>query len=434
MESTKTSFLQTTLLLALSIFLAAIASEVAYRWYLATRLDLPSGAWYQAVNAPTSVFSEPNGYDYVPSRSFTLATIQAGKVVMCNRIVSNSEGNLGRERQPSSSTDATILVVGDSFSDNAHLDSLTWPDLMSDELSHETHRSISVLNYSRSGYGLAQMMSMAAAQVEREQPQLLVIPFILNNLTRPRFWRTSREISGQTRLLQSARASPRPKMVDSIDVSMVDAEVTDGWCGSALKHPNPEDPVLTRLNDRYKQLAIASHRETRLLALSESLLYRRIVKRDFTLKQARMVSLPAFPYSSFAKDPVFVDDLQRLKSTGVPIQLIRLPRHEELAQGAYLKGTPQEEALLKSLEQLTGSPVQSLLPPDEPQKDLVSLFLLPYDPHPSVAGAAFYAHEVSSRISLEILLQQPDGRSLATHTKPSLTHAQSASHQSVPHT
>ena len=94
-----------------------------------------------------------------------MSTIQDGKVAMCNQIVSNSDGNLGRERQLLRADDPLILVVGDSFSDNAHLGGITWPDLMADELSRKSGHSISVLNYSRSGYGLAQMITMAAEQV-----------------------------------------------------------------------------------------------------------------------------------------------------------------------------------------------------------------------------------------------------------------------------
>jgi len=433
MERTKTSFLQATVLLAFSVFLAAIASEVAYRWYLSVRLDLASGPWYQAVNAPTSLFSEPHGYDYVASRTFTMATIQEGKVSMCNQIVSNSDGNLGRDRPSLRTGDATILVVGDSFSDNAHLGGLTWPDLMGDELSRRTDRPISVLNYSRSGYGMVQMMSMAAEQVKHEQPELLVIPFILNDLTRPRFWRTSREKNGQMRLIQSAKPDLRPRAADSFDVSLVDAEVDDRWCRFALEHPGSDDPVLTRLNDRYKQLAITSHQQTRLTSLSESLLYRRIVKRDFTLKQARMVSLPALDYSSYAEDPEFMADLQLLKDSGVPIALIRLPLYEELVQGAYLKGTAQEESLLNSLEQLTASPIGSLLPPDELPENIVSLFLLPQDSHPSADGAAFYAREVSNRIPLEILLKKASDRSAASETTPLPSQPRPTDRQTVTH-
>ncbi len=420
--------------MVIAIFVGGIGSEIAFRMYLSTRLDLPTDARYQAVNAPTSVFSENHGYNYVPSSTFTQATIEKGKVAMCNRIVSNSEGNLGRQRQPSRATDATILVVGDSFSDNAHLAGLTWPDLMGDELSRYTGSSISVLNYSRSGYGVAQMISMAAEQVDREHPQLLVIPFIINDLARPRFWRTSRQKNGETRLFQSATPTLRPKMADSFDVSLVDAGITDSWCASALEHPMPDDPVLTRLNDHFEQLVIASHRKTRLRTLSESMLYRRLVQRDFTLKQARMVSLPGYEHSSYAEDPVFMADLKRLKTSGVTIQLIRLPRYEELEQGAYLKGTPQEEMLLKSLEQLTASPVQSLLPPLEPQTDIPGLFLLPQDSHPSASGAAFYAREVSHRITLNPLTQHAGSRPVANEVKPQLSLDQSTDHRSQPHT
>ena len=426
MERQKTPFTLATLLLTISVTLALVCSEVAYRLYLSTRLDLTAPAWYQAVNAPTSVFSEAHGYDYLPSSTFTMATIQDGKVAMCNRIVSNSAGNLGRERQPSRADDPHILVVGDSFSDNAHLGGITWPDLMAGELSRKSSRSVSVLNYSRSGYGIAQMIDMAAEQVEKERPQLVLIPFILNDLARPRFWRTSRKKNGETRLLQTASATTRPTLAASFDVSLVDADVTESWCEFALEHSTHEDPVLNRLNDRYQQLAITSHRKTTLTTLSESLLYRRLVKRDFTLKQARMVALPAYGYSSYVQDRLFMASLRRLKNSGVPLQLVRLPRYEELAQGAYLTGTPQEESLLQSLEQLTASPIQSLLPPHQPQSNLASLFLLPQDSHPSSAGAAFYASEVSHRVSKQRFLLLPATESSTQEKRPVPSHFSSS--------
>ena len=303
---------------------------------------------------------------------------------------------------------------------------------MADELSRKSGHSISVLNYSRSGYGLAQMIAMAAEQVKHEHPQLLLIPFILNDLTRPRFWRTSREKKGEARLIQTASPTTRPKLSASFDVSLVDADVTDSWCKSALEHPTPEDPVLNELNHRYKQLAITSHRQTRLTTQSESLLYRRIVKRDLTLKQARMVALPAYGFSSYAQDPLFMADLRRLKNSGVPLQLVRRPRYEELAQGAYLKGTAQEESLLQSLEQLTASPIQSLLPLNQPQSDLVSLFLLPQDSHPSAAGAAFYSREVSRRVSLQDLSPHQATESVDGGKRPVLSRSLSSHHGAGP--
>jgi len=407
MQRVKTSYALAGLTVVISVLLATATAEVAYRLYLYIRLDLPAAGSYQAVNAPTSVYSKTHGYDYVPSSTFTMVTIRTGAVAMCNQIVSNSDRNLGRERNPLYEHDPTILVVGDSFSDNAHLGGITWPDLMADRLSRDSGQPVSVLNYSRSGYGVAQMFSMAAEQVERNQAQLLLIPFILNDLTRARFWRTSREKDGETRFYQSASPALHPRLADSFDVSLVDADINDAWCGSALTRPDPENPVLTRLNDRYKKLAITSDRETRLMTLSKSLLYRRIVEHDFSLKQARMVQLPGYEFQSYALDPLFRENLQRLKDSGVPIQLIRLPLYEELVQGAYIEGTPQEQSLLKSLEQASGSQVTPLLPPNQPERDLASLFLLPNDSHPSAAGAAFYAREVSQRIALQNLADAP---------------------------
>ncbi len=422
MKRVRTSFALASLTVLFSVLLALISAEVAFRVYLSSRLDLPSAGSYQAVNAPTGVFSEAHGYDYVPSRSFTMATIQEGKVVMCNRIVSNSDRNLGRETHLPRGSDPTILVVGDSFSDNAHLGGITWPDLMTDQLSSDLGQAVSVLNYSRSGYGVPQMFAMAAAQVENSHSRLLLIPFILDDVARPRFWRTSREKDGEIRFFQSARATLRPSLAESFDVSLVDDDINETWCRSALNHPFAEDPILARLNDRYRRLAIESDRVIRLVSISESLLYKRIVERDLSLKRVRPVFfLPKYEFESYAEDPLFVADLKRVQDVGVPIQLIRLPLYEELVQGAYHEGSAQEQSLLHSLEQLTGSQVTPLLPANDLAGDLASLFLLPHDSHPSVEGAAFYAREVSQRIALQHLVLAPTAQRADVPIQPGIT-------------
>lgn len=387
------------LLVLTSILLALVAAEVAYRIYLGSRPFAPAYINYQAVQTPTSVFDAEAGYHYVPDKAIPMATVVEGQVVGCNVIRTNAEGNIGPAVHASRAGATRILVVGDSFSDNMQLGGTTWPELLAARLQADTARPVEVLNYSRSGFGILQMVTMARIQAEKQQPDLIIIPFILHDLTRARFWRTGARVDGIERLLQLPTPSTDPSSLQSaMDVSLVDPGVDEPWCRRQLERRETADPLLQALNERFRQFAIDSHRSIRLWTLSKVFLYDRIVHQDYSGRFARQHILGPLEITDFTEDPGFVEDVAALKALNVPVRLIRLPLFEELKANRYEPPVGRQVALLRSLERSLDTGTTGILPLPVPVADPEEDYLLPHDLHPSNKGIALYADLIAARL------------------------------------
>ena len=80
-----------------------------------------------------------------------------------------------------------------------------------------------VINFGRDSYGMLQMFHLANAMTKEFKPDLIIIAFITNDLTRARFWRTVNYIKGEKRLLTTTQPICKAALRNSIDTTMNDS-------------------------------------------------------------------------------------------------------------------------------------------------------------------------------------------------------------------
>ena len=96
----------------------------------------------------------------------------------------NKDGLGGRDTLESfQNAEFRLLTTGDSFTHRKQ-DGLTIPDVIAEQIADRTSLRTANLNFGRGTYGVLQMLSMAATQAVALSPDVVVIEFISDDLTR----------------------------------------------------------------------------------------------------------------------------------------------------------------------------------------------------------------------------------------------------------
>lgn len=157
-------------LAAFSCALALVSVEFVYRLYLArqlTRVDLGTRTIF-AFSAPIHRFHRTVGYEYVPSTEFTSLVYQRGKPIWTSKHCINSRGNFSKEQQLA--PDYKIFIFGDSFTVCQH-HGASWPDHLEEAIFAKEGLQSEVRNYARDGFGIIQMVKLAAEVVSEAPPR-----------------------------------------------------------------------------------------------------------------------------------------------------------------------------------------------------------------------------------------------------------------------
>ncbi len=376
------------------LLIALIAAETTYRLVLraqvAQALEQPG---FPAVNRPIYAYDQDLGYRYVAGSRALRVTFHEGAPVDVGPLLVNAEGNIGTPDPDWNTASERILVVGDSFTANPYR-GITWTDHLSGELEPRIARDVAVLNLGRDGYGLLQMVHQAAVAVATHRPTRIVVAFIAEDLTRARFWRFVTREEGTTRLLTTYRpGSPHPDQ--SVDKALVDKGITPDWA-RALGSGAP-DPVTTRLTQRYRRLALAE-RGPDLARLDRSYLANRILHGD-PFADGQTFREFHWPGQDYMEDPIFRKDVAILRGAGIPIDFLLLPVHSELAGGQH-QVSQVRQALFNSLQDVFDTRIVDVMARMRiPPGQLDALFLLPFDRHPSRAGAKAYAQAIAKALA-----------------------------------
>jgi len=379
---------------------AMVAAEAAYRGWLYFRY--PQQPTFFVLNKVNQQLDREFGLSYIPNSDALNVYIVNGIPVSMLEMNAYSLGNMGREPDSYDTAPLKILVFGDSFTANGH-DGVTWTDLLQETLSKTLSKRVSVVNFGRDGYGILQIFDLAAAQVARLKPDLVIMAFISDDLTRPRFWLMSDE--AKTRVFRFAmppgEADLRRAKDNSQDSSLIDSRVTKEWFEGRRRNPTAADPLLPSLLARRTQLENRSHHSSRFnpyWSLTSFFLYNRLVYgypiRGALQPRGRLDSRIA--YDDFAADARFGNDIATLKSLGVPYAVVHFPIFAELEAGMYLLAD-QERSLLQSLTGLTGKQPIDLVQDATGVDDNRKLFMLP-DNHASADGNRFYARSVGEAL------------------------------------
>lgn len=381
--------------LVLGILCGLFLAEAAYRIKLAVGVGwtpLGVGSTFHVWSEATVRDDAVAGYRHDPDRAVVGVRVAGGRAVLRLERTTNSSGSVGPSESDADRAATRILVVGDSFTENQR-EGTTWPALLQSELGSRIEGTVSVISRARSGHGLLQMIDVATRACTAGDFDVVVVAFISDDLNRSRFWQQTRVVQGESRLeTRLERTGSGWLSLSEFYDSRIDAD----WCRRVVKGEGEGegDSLLAELVSRFELRKRDNPRRIDYASVSSSFLYNRLVYGDPFFGIEGIAAVPRFSWRDFGRDPGMVRGLGELRKLESTVVLVQLPQYEEMVAGAYLM-TSQQRSLLRSLEQLAGSPVVDLIErggiPGEPK----SLYLLPVDQHPSRAGLSWYAESVA---------------------------------------
>lgn len=401
-------------LIILSCLIGALLAEIAFRVYLVNqypdRFNPRHDNTFGVYNVSFWEFDERFGYVYPAGRVIDDVGVARGYVKDCDRISAINEfGNIGPVAGDWSTARVRIAVFGDSFS-AIHVRGLTWPHFFQEILAERLKQPVAVMNFGCDGYGMLQMFDLAAAKVAEWKPDIVIIAFITDDLTRARFWRTVVGEGDSQRVLTTIDPVPNPREDRAVDTYLLMASANYEWC-KAMAGTGRVDATLSRLIEKHRQLQQKARGPVpSVWDLRRSYLFDRLWRPNLFWQVGaplRPAQNPRHAYLSYAEDAQFKENLGRLRALGSRLVLYHLAFYPEIkANKEYLQST-REEALLGSLESITGMKILRTLdyvsrPVDRPERIYVS----PDDYHPSRWGMEFYANAVAEALFRERIVEQ----------------------------
>jgi lysophospholipase L1-like esterase len=386
--------------LLLATAFTLIAMEGVYRAWLSLRIRQWDRALTYKVAPSVYVEHDPRyGERFKPNSELWVSYVVDGRLAWGSVISrSNRDGLGGRttlaeyRRAP-----VRILVFGDSFT-HWNQGGAAWPDLLQEELRHTLRRDVAVLDYARGGFGLLQMLNLAADKAEELRPDLLVIAAIGDDFTRARWWSQEIRKDGITRWMLSERPDDYTDYRIAIDYMLVDPAATRAWSRRRLAAGGGPDPVLAGANAQFRRIrdeVSAVRRDFHPWALDRSYLLHRLTHgHPFAVP---VQTIPRIDFDDFAADAKTRSNLRRLTATGIPLLLVYLPTAEEMRAKESLAGRHTRN-LMESLERLAGTRFR-LVQREYRGRLPAKLDLLPYDAHPSRQGLQVYADTVTPMVT-----------------------------------
>src|SRR5262245_43539556 len=157
--------------LLITVLAIVVGVEAGYRLYLyfkhpdyftTKKID---EAEFSVLNRPISQYDRDYGYSYVPSLKVDGLTIKGGVVQKCvEEIAANEQGNLGPPAPDFDAAQIRIVNLGRSFS-GPNVVGPAWTKMLGENLETELGTTVRVLNLARDGYGVPQMVALAARKI-----------------------------------------------------------------------------------------------------------------------------------------------------------------------------------------------------------------------------------------------------------------------------
>jgi hypothetical protein len=295
--------------------------------------------------------------------------------------------------------DFKILVFGDSVTAlPSH--NKAYPYFLEAALSKRMTRHVSVINMGRDGYGILQMVDLAAIEIPRWKPDLVLIDFITDDIDRARFWRTEMHVDGRPRVFTTTSANPTPPSDLRTDTLVIEPQASYEWCDRMIaRSDQSSDPIFADLIVTYTLAAQHSSGRPRLWGLD----YSASIETHgdpfaFVWRRLPPTTNPRIKQDQYA-DPRFTAELAQLRSYNVPIYFVHLPVSPEIGDQAYAP-TDHKLALLRDLEREIGSPIIDALPYIHvAPADLPRFQMNPTDTvHPSSFGMQAYGEGLAELV------------------------------------
>jgi len=384
------------ILIATSVGLSLVLAEIVVRVHLWNR-----PVSFQLVDAVYGQYDRRFGQRFRPNSRKVLSLVENGRVVWCPGVVgrANEDGLGGRSTlRDAARADYVIFTTGDSFS-HWMRSALTVPDVVESVLREHTGLKVVNLNFARGAYGILQMLTLAAEMYPVVKPNLVVVQFISDDLTRGRWWTREAEIDGRTR----SQISPRPDGFDdprtTNEEDIVDPRATEAWCDRQLAAPVP-DGVIRDAMAYHRAYLRAKGIAFEPFSLTKSYLIDAVWSGIFATpfySQTAFSLMSRVTARQFAADPGYHDAVRRLKGFGVPTLLVHLPNKAEVLTGRPFRGR-EATAIWARLEADLGTRIVTL-GEMEPRPAVPRVMdLQPNNAHPNIDGIRFYGAYVAAAI------------------------------------
>ena len=390
----RTSWAARVALVAMGVLVSLAIAEIAVRAHVASRpvsFHIVSGAFGQ--------FDREFGQRFRPNSKKVLTLVSNGRVTWCPGVVAsaNVDGLGGRSTLADArNADYVIFTTGDSFSYWMQ-SALTIPDVVETLLGERTGLKVVNLNFARGTYGILQMLTLAAETYPALKPQLIVVQFITDDLTRGRWWTREAVIDGRTRSQMAWRPDGFKDPRTTNDEDVVDGRATEEWCRRELRAARPdavvEDSVAFRgAYLRSKGIAFEPFSLTKSYLIEA--VWSTVFGRPF-YSQTAFSLMPRVTAEEFLADPGYRAAIQKLKQAGVPVVLVHLPNKAEILFGRPFRGRATE-SIWSRLEQDLGTRIVTLAElPNQPSAP-PTIDLQPNNAHPSLDGIRFYGQYVAT--------------------------------------
>jgi hypothetical protein len=275
---------------------------------------------------------------------------------------------------------------------------LTIPDAVAARLRERTGRTVANLNFGRGAYGVLHMVKIGSEMAAVYKPELLIVQFITDDLTRGWWWSKEADVEGRRRALISASMAGFAEGTAN-DEYIVDPRATDAWCQERLAKQD-RDAVLDDANTFY-----ASYKREKGLVFNpwsvtrSYLLLRLLYGPTMTKKgSAAAGALPRIGYDEFARNPIVARAAATMKENHTRVMFVHLPMVAELKTGVSL--TREQQRIWDEIERVFDTHIVTtaqVTPPAVPAK----MDLMPLDAHPNRAGIEFYGEYVARAVMLK---------------------------------
>ncbi len=380
--------------LLVSTILTLFAVEWSYRLKLRTMRRRTEYDYRVSPIVPVA-FDAKYGVHPKPNLVIWACYMLDGKVAWGSVVArSNQDGLVGKSTlQDYETADVRILAFGDSFTE-WNQDGVTWPDLLERKLREQTGKRVVVLNYARAGYGVLQMLDLAADRINQLHPDLAIIAAIGDDFSRARWWSRELERNGFRRFLLSSNKDNFDDYRFAVDQVLIVPQATPQWCEGQLHHPNPRDPVLLKANNQFaaiKREVESVRKAVPLLSWDYSFVYRRLTTGSpYIFPDGNM---PRLSITDFRQDAEASADAAAIRSSGSRILLVYLPTMDEM-KSRKLLAAKADRKLMESVEEMLGMRLR-LIQQEYNGKVPGKIDLRPYDWHPNRQGMELYAAAIA---------------------------------------
>ncbi|MFH0986191.1 MAG: SGNH/GDSL hydrolase family protein [Candidatus Omnitrophota bacterium] len=390
-------FLRRTALVIFSVIFALFLAEAVYR--LRVVFFRPSSAPIVSANLYNDsyvVYDPRYGYSYNAAKKIYQVNIENKKAVLCDfQYAINEFGTFETDvtgfkqaQEDTGKRGPRILVFGDSFTSIPY-NGETWVSLFSKNLKEKLDPDAQVLNFGRDGYGVLQMLDLAAGQIETWKPDMILFAFITDDLHRRRFWRKIVTKGSLGYWYVAFDPAADENAFDSQLGQLFDRRITKQWCGEVMKHGG-EDPLIAPMETFFKEVCRGElKRNIVRFFLPQSFLFNKLVYGEPVIRRSRSQG----GRLSFLNDPGLKTAINRLNRSKVPYYFVHLPMLPEMEKNVRWLPSTRDLRLARELISMIG-PQRLLFLGDYLHLSTEQLALFPMSPqdgHPSKDGIRYIA-------------------------------------------